>query len=152
MTLRNHEGMTDTEITDHLLQVFESVDVVTAAGNSFFFYSPGPAPDHRRPFVTLMTNDDNDPASNLSRSGIFRLNIGVGQDIYRSLFGPPPAAYVAPAGQDFTALDTLLPHPVYAVMWWVCVLNPSPATFERVKPLLAEAYGQARRRTVGREH
>jgi hypothetical protein len=25
-------------------------------------------------------------------------------------------------------------------MFWVCVLNPSAATFEVVKPLLAEAY------------
>lgn len=28
-------------------------------------------------------------------------------------------------------------------MAWISVLNPSPATFESVKPLLAEAYGLA---------
>jgi hypothetical protein len=28
-------------------------------------------------------------------------------------------------------------------MSWVCVLNPSPATFETIKPLLAEAYQRA---------
>jgi hypothetical protein len=29
---------------------------------------------------------------------------------------------------------------VYATQSWVCVLNPSTATFESLKPLLAEAY------------
>jgi hypothetical protein len=33
-----------------------------------------------------------------------------------------------------------MPHPVYAPQGWVCVLNPSAETFERVKPLLREAY------------
>lgn len=104
--------MNEAEVAEYLMQAFDDVNGVTAAGNSFFFYSPGPTPDHRMPFATLMTNDDNDPTSNLSRPGIFRLNIGVSRDTYRSLFGPLPAAYVAPSGYDFTALDTLLPRPV----------------------------------------
>jgi hypothetical protein len=152
MALRNDEGMNDTDITEYLMRVFEGVDMVTAAGNGFFFYNPGPAPDHRMPFTTLMTNDDNDQFSNLNRPGIFRLNVGVSRNTYRSLFGSPPALYIAPPGHEYTALDILLPHPVYARMSWVCVLSPSPATFERVKPLLAEAYGLARRRAAGREH
>ena len=40
----------------------------------------------------------------------------------------------------FTALDTIMPHPVYGKINWACVLNPSAATFEAVRPLLAEAY------------
>jgi len=48
------------------------------------------------------------------------------------------------SGYDFTALDQLLPYPVYGRMYWVCVLNPSAATFEAVvRPLLAEAYDLA---------
>jgi hypothetical protein len=54
-------------------------------------------------------------------------------------------------GHDFTALDQLLPHPVYAPMSWVCVLNPSVATFEAVRPLLAEAYQLAVSRYAKRE-
>ncbi len=133
--------MNEAEVMEYLNHAFVGLDSVTAAGNSFFFYSPGPMPDHRMPFATLMTKDDNDQASNLSHSGVFRLNIGVGRDTYRSLFGPLPAA--APSGHDYTALDTLLPHPVYASIGWVCVLSPSYTTFEAVKPLLAEAYGLA---------
>jgi hypothetical protein len=54
-------------------------------------------------------------------------------------------------GHDFTALDQLLPHPVYAPQSWVCVLNPSAATFEAVRPLLAEAYQLAVSRYAKRE-
>ncbi|MCC7020712.1 MAG: hypothetical protein IT332_13200 [Ardenticatenales bacterium] len=47
-------------------------------------------------------------------------------------------------GHDFTALDQLMPHPVYAPQGWPCVLCPSAATFEEtVRPLLAEGYERA---------
>jgi hypothetical protein len=49
-------------------------------------------------------------------------------------------------GHDFTVLDQLIPHPVYATQSWVSVLNPSAATFEAVRPLLDEAYGLAVKR------
>ncbi len=41
---------------------------------------------------------------------------------------------------DFTQLDVIMPHPVYAWMAWACVLNPSEQTFEKLKPLIQEAY------------
>jgi len=77
------------------------------------------------------------------------VNIGVSRETYTRLFGPPPTNETAGAlaeHYDFTALDTLMPHPEYAPQWWVCVLSPSAATFEDVKPLLAEAYEIAARR------
>ena len=103
--------------------------------------------------MSIVTKDygDFDRASNLDRPGIFRLNIDVGTEKYRALFGthpvvPPPGKAVA-TGHDFAALDQTMPHPVYASMSWVCVLNPSDATFEEdVKPLLAAAYALAARR------
>jgi hypothetical protein len=39
-----------------------------------------------------------------------------------------------------------MPHPVYAPQSYVSVLNPGPSTFERIKPLLEEAYAAAVRR------
>ena len=39
-----------------------------------------------------------------------------------------------------------MPHPVYAAQSWVCVLNPSDATFESLRPLLAEAHQRAAER------
>ena len=49
-------------------------------------------------------------------------------------------------GHEFTALDQIMPHPIHAPQSWVCVLNPSEATFEAVRLLLAEAYDLAVRR------
>lgn len=60
------------------------------------------------------------------------------------LFGPapkrPPKGGAVELEVDFTQLDTLLPHPVYAWMGWVCALAPSIETFEKLKPLIFESY------------
>jgi hypothetical protein len=133
--------MNEASITQYIIDIGDGVDVVEASGTTFFFYDP----DHKFPFATLVTNDDHDRASNLNRPSVFRLNIGVSKQTYRSLFGAqtPPADADAgvDSGYDFTAFDQVLPHPVYGKMYWVCVLNPSAATFQTVvRPLLAEAY------------
>ena len=49
-------------------------------------------------------------------------------------------------GRAFAALDTVMPHPIYGSMFWICVLDPSDETFQTVKPYLAEAYERAVRR------
>ena len=65
---------------------------------------------------------------------MFRLNIGVGKETFRRLVGSIDEP-------DYAALDTILPHPVYAKQRWIAILNPSWATFDEVvKPLIAEAY------------
>ncbi len=133
-------------ITDAL----DGVDVGETSGNRFFFYDPGhdlPV-DRRFPFATLVTSDEYDQASDLNRDGVYRLNVGVSRETCLSLFGPTAQADAAESdaaepAYDFTALDTIMPHPVYGSMHWVCVLNPSAETFERVKPLLAEAHERA---------
>ncbi len=142
----------EAQISRYITETFEGVDVVVASGDSFFFYNPDSnlPPDHRFPFVTIVTSDIYDQFSNLNRPSAFRLNIGIGKQTFRSLFGEP----LRPSGRDsaairgdpssdydFTALDQLMPHPVYGRMYWVCVLNPSDETFEtKVRPRLTEAY------------
>jgi Family of unknown function (DUF6194) len=156
--------MDEASITRYITDTFDGVDVFVASreagspevswGDIFFYYDPGRKlpPDRRFPFATIVIKDyeNFDCASNLNRSGVFRLNIGVGKDTYRSLFGPQPSALgsggVVDTGHDFTALDQLLPHPVYAPQSWVCVLNPGAATFQAVRPLLAEAYDRSYRK------
>jgi hypothetical protein len=133
--------MDETSLTQYIIDTFGGVDTVVADGNTFFMYDP----DGMFPMATLMINDVNDQASNLDRPGVFRLNIGIGKQTYYALLGAPPsrpgASGIVETGHDFTALDQLMPHPVYANMYWVCVLNPSAATFQTVvQPLLAEAY------------
>jgi hypothetical protein len=145
----------EAQISQYITETFEGVDFVTDSGNSFFFYNPDSKvpPDHRFPFVTLVTSDVYDQFSNLNRSSVFRLNIGISKQTFRSLFGEPsrPSGKesAAESGEDssaydFTALDQVMPHPVYGRMFWVCVLNPSDETFEtKVRQLLAEAYDMA---------
>jgi len=95
--------------------------------------------DARRfPFATIVIKEygDFDNASKLDRPGVFRLNIGISKETYARRVD-------AEEEYDFTALDRLMPHPVYGRNHWVCVLNPSESTFESIKPLLEEAHAIA---------
>ena len=141
--------MDAASIIQYITDTFAGVNPVVGSGDTFFIYDPDRnlPPKRQMPFATLVTGDNYDRASNLSRPSVFRLNIGVSKETYRSLFGPQPsppgATGVVDTGHDFTALDQIMPHPVYAHLSWVCVLNPSEATFQAVRPLLAEAYDLA---------
>lgn len=143
--------MNDAEISQYITDTFEGVDVLVDSGTSFFFYNPAHLPpDHNFPFATMVTNDLNDPYSDLERRpSAFRLNIGVGKETYNSLFGGRTVPALTGLDEnnteyDFTVPDQLLPHPVYARQRWVCILNPTDETFEsQVHPLLAEAYQMA---------
>jgi hypothetical protein len=140
--------MNEASVIQYITDTFEGIESVTidSTGDTFFFYDP----DHKFPFATLVTTDYNDSFSNLNRPSVFRLNIGISKQTYLSLFGSRPSQPSSSGDgdadggghdYDFTALDQLMPHPVYGRMYWVCVLNPSDATFETVvRPLLAEAY------------
>ncbi len=108
------------------------------AGDVFFIH----VQDAKQfPFATIVTKNYTgfDEQSQLDRPGVFRLNVGVSRETFRGLFATD-------AEPDYAALDVLLPHPVYAPQSYVSVLNPSDATFESVKPLLAEAYALAAKR------
>jgi hypothetical protein len=115
-----------------------------AWGDSFFFYDPDGHLEgaNKFPFATIVTKDygEFDNLSRLDREGVFRLNLGISSETYDSLF---PSATEP---KDFSQLDVLMPHPVYAKNHWVSVLNPSGQTFESIKPLIAEAHSRARRR------
>jgi hypothetical protein len=124
--------MDERAVVRFITGTFDGVETQTVDENTFFFYGA----ERMFPFATLMTNDLNDDASNLDRAGVYRLNIGVGKQTFRQLFGETSAG-----GYDWTALDRVMPHPVYGMMYWVCVLNPDPTTWEQqVRPLLTEAY------------
>lgn len=125
--------MDETAINSYITTTFEGVTTVAANGDTFFFYDP----QQMFPFATLVLSNFNDQVSDLDRPGVFRLNIGVGKQTFQGLFGVDAGA----SEYDFTALDRLMPHPVYGKMYWVCILNPSTTTFRSsVEPLLAEAY------------
>lgn len=124
--------MTEDDITQHLIDMLGGGHFEVADDNTFFFHGA----DNKFPFATIVTKDNEfDNASKLDRPGVFRLNVGVGKETFRALFGEEQQA----ENIDFTALDRLMPHPMYAKMYWVSVINPSAKTFEAVKPLLVEA-------------
>ncbi len=137
--------MDETSITRNILDTYDGSRAVDAWGNTFFYYNPDDARPNEIYFASLKSDDDDyDNASDLNRPGVFRLNIGVGKDTYFSLFDArpdlPDAEGHFDAAYDFTALDRLLPHPIYGRQYWLCVLNPGPATWESLRPLLDEAY------------
>ena len=156
--------MDEKEIIEYITENCAGVDVLAptdgiASGDTFFYYDPERDLDRTRsfPFATIVTKDygDFDQASNLNRPGVFRLNIGLSNETYRSLFGPPPSrpgdeGGAVNTGHDFSVLDQLIPHPVYAAQLWVSVLNPSAATFATIQPLIAEAYDRAVKRHPSR--
>jgi hypothetical protein len=125
--------MDETAVAGYITGTFEGVETVTAFGATFFFFGS----ERMFPFATLTTSDENDQFSNLNRPDVYRLNIGVSKATFKNLFD-------AVRDYDFTALDRIMPHPVYGKMYWVCVLNPGTETFEVVRSLLAEAYSTAK--------
>lgn len=140
--------MDESAIVQYIMDTYEGVHPVDAWGDTFFFYNPDRALPDEVYFATLKSKDDEgDSDSNLNRPSIFRLNIGISKPTYQTLFGPPPSRHLAKGADDpvydFTALDQLMPHPVYAHLFWVCVLNPSLDTFRAVQPLLTNAYDLA---------
>jgi hypothetical protein len=104
-----------------------------AWGDTFFFYDPGGA-ERKMPFATIVIKDYPgwDTASEVDRPGVFRVNLAPGRAAFEELFGDGGGEY------DYTALDTLFPHPVYGAQHWVCVLNPD-TTDPQVRDLFATA-------------
>jgi hypothetical protein len=121
-------------IRQYLLETFSGTAVVEDEGNYFFFFDK----ENRIPYVTIVSNDKYDRYSDLDREGIYRLNIGIGKERYRSMF--PVDRFPTVGGYDFTAQNVVMPHPEYGRVYWICVLNPSKTTFEELGPILNEAY------------
>lgn len=114
-----------------------------AWGDTFFFADRDG--DRKFPFATIVIKDydRSGTASNLNRPDVFRLNIGVGREMFEELIGHSPGAQ---AEYDYAALDRVLPHPVYAAQSWVCILNPGAATEAEARRLLEHAHRRASRR------
>ena len=122
----DHEAMIEV-----IRQNWPDADIVTIEGGAFFSLD---SEKHWPNFATIVWNDDFDEASNLSRPGFFRVNVGVGREAFQRLVG-------SISEPDHTAVDQLLPHPIYAKQNWISIINPSESTVrDTVLPLIAEAY------------
>ncbi|MDP3705151.1 MAG: DUF6194 family protein [Legionellaceae bacterium] len=119
-------------------------------GERGLFYNPGNKLPLGAYMLTFKEKDGkNDSASQVNRPGVFRLNLKISKATFIKLFdnvpARPAAGSVVATGHDFTQRDTIMPHPVYGWMTWICVLNPSEATIARMESLhlFDEAYQAA---------
>jgi hypothetical protein len=132
--------MNESSVAEYITKTFPDVETTTNFGYTFFFHRD----ERMHAFATIASSgNEHEQVSKLDRPGVYRLNIGVSRETFRSLFGKNR---INPSDYDFTVLDTLLPHPDYSAQSFICVLSPSDATFGKIRPLLAEAYDIAVRR------
>ncbi|MDE7095144.1 MAG: hypothetical protein K2O23_01540 [Anaeroplasmataceae bacterium] len=137
--------MTSDEIINYCLQNLPDTILVNSWGEQGIFYNPNHTLKRGIYVLTIKEKDgEHDEASKLNRGNIYRVNIGIRKETFVSLFGKTPnrplKGCIVDLPYDFTKTDELLPHPIYAWMSWICVLNPTEDTFERLIPLIQEAY------------
>lgn len=147
--------MTPDEILSGCLETLEGTVLVSSWGERGIFYNPGGKLKRGVYVLTVKEKDgENDRSSRLDREGVYRVNLGLRRETFRRLFGPlpqrPPKGGVVDMPCDFSGLDQLLPHPVYAWMGWVCALNPSRQTFAELRPLILESYEYAKEKYAKR--
>ena len=137
------------DIIHYLRETFTGIEFLRptdgpGAGDTFIYYAPEKLdPSRQMPFATIVTKDygEFDNVSQLDRPGVYRLNIGISRNTFRSLFGHlPNEEDSSGTTYDYAASNVLMPHPIYAKQAYVCILTPDRDTFESIKPLLAEAY------------
>ena len=132
MTNSEHSGPGPDTVVAYITETWPETDVVHAMNAWFFSLDPE---KHWPNYATVVTTDEHDEASNLSRPGVFRLNLGVDRETFHRV------AAEAGDSPDYTVFDRVLPHPVYAAQRWICIVNPSDATFrDVVVPLLTVAH------------
>ena len=136
-------------IVNHCLERLDGIVAVESWGERGIFYNPDGRLKRGVYVLTIKEKDgDNDCSSQLDRQGVWRVNIGVRKSTFRTMFGEiparPPKGGTVDAAHDFSALDCIMPHPVYAWMGWICVLNPTERTFDVLRPLIDEAYAYAK--------
>ncbi len=149
------EGMSIDEIVDFVTSLGGVLVLRPAPGDGspeaawgdvFLYHAPDGVVPRTQPFATVVTRDQpGDRSSRLDRPGTFRVNVGAGREGFAALLGRDPRE---PAAEDVDpgAADTLLAHPVYGELGWVCVVDPGPRTEALVRDLLRDAHARARAR------
>jgi hypothetical protein len=140
--------MSPEEIVADVCDQFDGVVPKASFGETSLFYNPGQVLPNGVHFCTIKEHDSaNDKSSNLDREQVFRLAIGLARDSYQRLFGARPGrpakGGVVETDDDFTALNVLMPHPIYAWMGWAQILSPTIDTYTEVFPLIRGAHGAA---------
>lgn len=137
------------EILEYCVKNLEDVVLVDSWGEKGIFYNPNNILKRGIYVLTIKEKDgDNDKSSNLNREDTYRVNIGIRKKTFIDLFGKipkrPNAGEIVNMDYDFSQKDKIIPHPVYAWMSWICILNPTKTTFETLKQYISESYEYAK--------
>lgn len=136
------------KLADQLFAEYPGLVKRAGYGETVLFYNPSGLLPAGVYFASFKTHDGpNDQASHLDRDGVFRVAFGLPNSTYQGLFGPRPPrpgkGRAVHLEHDFTALNRLTPHPVYAWMGWVQILSPSARKWQEIKPYLQESHRRA---------
>lgn len=148
--------MAPDEILKYCLENLDGTVLVSSWGERGIFYNPDGKLKRGIYILTVKEKDgDHDKSSMLDRKDIYRVNLGVRKDTFSRIFGPTPKrpakGGAVDMDYDFSLINTILPHPVYAWMGWICILNPSEERFEELKPFIQEAYECAKEKYLKRK-
>ena len=121
--------MTPDEILKYCLEHLDGTVWVNSWGERGIFYNPDGKLKRGIYVLTVKEKDgDNDKVSKLDREDVYRVNMRVRKNMFSDMFGAipkrPEKGGVVDMDYDFSIANTLLPHPVYAWMRWVCILKP----------------------------
>jgi len=127
------------------MQNLSDVVLVDSWGEKGIFYNPQNRLKRGVYVLTIKEKDgENDRSSNLNRADIYRVNLGIRKETFKSIFGSipkrPDKGGIVNMDYDFTVIDKIIPHPIYAWMGWISILNPSGKTFDTLKPFIQEAF------------
>jgi hypothetical protein len=138
--------MTIDEIIIAIQKEYTGLVVKENWGETGLFYNPESRLKKGIYLLTFKEKDGkHDVSPNLKRKDIYRLNLGISKDTFLTLFEfipkRPNVGGVVEMNFDFSQIDTIMPHPIYAWMAWICVLNPTEKTFQTLLlPLIQEGY------------
>jgi len=103
--------MTAKELENWILMNYQDIIVTDAYRGRSFFYNPDNPLPKGIYFTTIKESD-----------------------------GPNAKAGIINYDFDFTELDVLMPHPIYAWLGWVAINNPTANNTDTVKHLLDISY------------
>lgn len=137
--------MTAQELENWILNHYDGLIVTNAYRERSFFYNPDRSLPKGVYFATIKeSHGPNDKSSNLDRDNVYRLSLGVGKKNYQELFGAipkrPEKGEIVDLEMNFTELQKLMPHPIYAWLNWIAILSPNIENVEMIKHLFDISY------------
>ncbi|MDA3966711.1 MULTISPECIES: DUF6194 family protein [Helicobacter] len=139
------------EIINILQDKYSGIVLREIYGEKALFYNPHNYFKNGVYFCTIKETDGpNDNISKLNREGIYRLSCSIDYICYERLFGKKPSRpkrgeYVK-IGCDikFECLNIIMPHPIYAYLYWICINSPNKEKFYEFLEFIDISYNKAK--------